>query len=58
MNYSYSNKNQKLALIGCGYWGTILVKTLISLRFKNITIYDQNYRFAKLLKKKISILTN
>jgi len=56
MNYSYSNKNQKLALIGCGYWGTILVKTLISLRFKNITIYDQNYRFAKLLKKKFPSL--
>jgi len=32
------------------------VKTLISQKFKNIIIHDQNYRFAKLLKKKFPSL--
>ena len=34
--YSYNDKNQKIALIGCGYWGTIIAKTLIRLKFKNL----------------------
>ena len=53
MNYSYSKKDQKIALIGCGYWGTIVAKTLIALRFKNIIIYDKNIKYTKILKKKI-----
>ena len=52
MNYSYSKKDQKIALIGCGYWGTIVAKTLIALRFKNIIIYDKNIKYTKILKKK------
>ena len=52
MNYSYSKKDQKIAVIGCGYWGTIVAKTLISLRFKNIIIYDKNIKYTKILKKK------
>ena len=51
--YSFSNKNQKIALIGCGYWGTNIAKTLISLKFKNIIIYDSNKKNLKTLKKKI-----
>ena len=53
MNYSYSKKDQKIAVIGCGYWGTIVAKTLIALRFKNIIIYDKNIKYTKILKKKI-----
>ena len=56
MKYSFSDKNQKLAIIGCGYWGTIIAKTLISLKFKKIYIYDKNRRNANLLKKKFPIL--
>ncbi len=52
MKYSFSDKNQKIAIIGCGYWGTIVAKTLISLRFKNIYIFDQNRRNTLSLKKK------
>ena len=50
--YSFSNKNQKIALIGCGYWGTIIAKTLISQKFKNIIIYDSNKKNLLKLKKK------
>ena len=41
---SFSNKNQKLAIIGCGYWGTIIAKTLIKLKFKKIYIFDNNLK--------------
>jgi len=50
--YSYNDKNQKIALIGCGYWGTIIAKTLTELKFKNIIIFDTNKRNTKTLKKK------
>ena len=40
--HSFKNKNQKIALIGCGYWGNIIAKTLTDLKFKNITIFDSN----------------
>ena len=55
--YSFSDKNQKIALIGCGYWGTIIAKTLINLRFKNIVIHDLNKKNASTLKKKYKNLT-
>ena len=54
--YSFKNKNQKIALIGCGYWGTIVAKTLINLKLKNIFIFDSNTRNAKTLKKKYNNL--
>ena len=56
MKYSFSDKNQKIAIIGCGYWGTIIAKTLLSLKFKNIFIYDKNHRNTYILKKKFPIL--
>ncbi len=49
--YSFSNKNQKIALIGCGYWGTIIAKTLINLKFKKIIINDLNKKNSFSLKK-------
>jgi predicted dehydrogenase len=50
--YSFSHKNQKIALIGCGYWGTIIAKTLINLKFKNIVIHDLYKKNSSTLKKK------
>lgn len=54
--YSFSDKNQKIALVGCGYWGTIIAKTLINLKFKNIIIYDLYKRNSVTLKKKYNNL--
>jgi predicted dehydrogenase len=34
------NKTDKIGLIGYGYWGKILYKTLLKLGYKNITICD------------------
>ena len=56
MKNTFSNKSQKIALVGCGYWGTIVAKTLISLKFNNIYIYDENYRNALTLKINFQIL--
>ena len=53
---SFKDKNQKIALIGCGYWGTIIAKTLIQLNFKNISIYDSNFNNLKTLKNKFKNL--
>ncbi len=54
--YSFSSKNQKIALVGCGYWGTIIAKTLINLKFRNIVIHDIVKRNSKTLKKKFNKL--
>ena len=48
--YSFLDKNQKIALIGCGYWGTIIAKTLINLKFKNIIINDRYKKNSVTLK--------
>ena len=34
------SKNNQVAIIGCGYWGTNIVKTLISLKLNKIYCYD------------------
>ncbi len=54
--YSFSNKNQKIVLIGCGYWGTIIAKTLINLKFKRIIINDLDKKNSFSLKKKYNQL--
>jgi predicted dehydrogenase len=54
--YSFNDKKQKIALIGCGYWGTIIAKTLTDLKFKNIIIFDSNALNAITLQKKFSNL--
>lgn len=56
INTKTLNKKQKIAIIGCGYWGSIIAKTLISLKFKNIYIYDENFNNALILKNKFSNL--
>ena len=44
-------KTEKLAIIGCGYWGTIITKTLVNLGCTKIYIYDSNIKNSKTLKK-------
>jgi len=56
MKYSLSDKKQYLALIGCGYWGTIIARTLIKLNFKKIIIYDFNKKNSHTLKSKFKDL--
>ena len=54
--FSFSNKNQKLAVIGSGYWGSIIIKTLIELGFKNIIVYDKSVKNKNIAKKKFNIV--
>ncbi len=45
---------KKIAVLGCGYWGTIVINTLISLKiFNKIYIYDPDLLKVRILKKKI-----
>ena len=45
-------KKDNIAIIGLGYWGTIVTNTLISLSmFKNIFIYDNDKNKVKIIKK-------
>ena len=46
------SKNTKVAIIGCGYWGTNIVKTLVSLKIKNIICYDKDHGNLKKIKER------
>ena len=50
--FSFLNKEQKIAVVGSGYWGSIIINTLIKLGFKNIIIYDKSIKNKKIAKKK------
>ena len=50
------NTEKKIAIIGCGYWGSIITNTLINIGFKKIFIFDSNSKNSKILKKKYNIL--
>ena len=54
--FSFTNKNQKIAVIGSGYWGSIIINTLIELKFKNIIIFDKNTKNKKIAKKKFKLI--
>ena len=54
--FSFTNKNQKIAVIGSGYWGSIIINTLIKLNFKNIIIFDKSVKNKKIAKKKFEIV--
>ena len=54
--YSFSNKNQKIAVIGSGYWGSIIINTLINLKFKNIIVFDKSVKNKLIAKKKFKII--
>ena len=46
-------KKQVIAIIGLGYWGTIVTNTLVSMNiFRKIYIYDNDYNKSKIIKKK------
>ena len=42
----------KIALVGCGYWGTIIAKTLNNIGFKKILVLDKDSSKSKILKKR------
>ena len=46
------NNIHKTALIGTGYWGSIIAKTLTKITTKKIIVFDKNKQNSKLLKKK------
>ena len=50
--HSLSNKKLQMALIGCGYWGTIIANNLLNLGYKNFYIFDSNIKNSQNLKKK------
>ena len=54
--FSFRNKNQKIVVIGSGYWGSIIINTLIELKFKNITIFDKSNKNKKIAKKKFKLI--
>ena len=54
--FSFTNKNQKIVVIGSGYWGSIIINTLIELKFKNITIFDKSNKNKKIAKKKFKLV--
>ena len=54
--FSFNNKNQKIAVIGSGYWGSIIINTLIELKFKNIIIFDKSTKNKKIAKKKFKLI--
>ena len=47
-----SNKKKQIALVGCGYWGTIIANNLLNLGYKKFYVYDSNFRNSYNLKKK------
>ena len=47
-------KKQVIAIIGLGYWGTIVTNTLVSMNiFRKIYIYDNDYNKSKIIKKNL-----
>ena len=46
------NNIHKTALIGTGYWGSIIANTLIKITKKKIIIYDKLKENSSLLKQK------
>ena len=54
--FSFSNKKQKIAVVGSGYWGSIIINTLINLKFKNIVIFDKSIKNKIIAKKKFKII--
>ena len=54
---SKNTKKIDTALIGCGYWGTNIAKSLIAIK-RTIYVYDQNQNNCKILKKRFSNFIN
>ena len=46
-------KKETIAIIGLGYWGTIVINTVVSMnKFKKIYVYDNDNQRVKNIKKK------
>ena len=43
--------NYTIGVIGCGYWGFNIIKTLQQIGIKNIFIYDKNIKNCLLVNK-------
>ena len=50
------NFDTKISVLGAGYWGTILINTLIKLGYKNINVFDVNSKNLLILKKKFPVI--
>lgn len=50
------NKNNRIAIVGCGYWGSIIANNLRKLTDQEIYVFDSNTKNSKNLKKKIKNL--
>ena len=46
------SKNTQVAIIGCGYWGTNIIKTLISLKISKIYCYDNDPKNLNKIKSR------
>lgn len=46
-------KISNIAIIGCGYWGTIIAKNLRLITSNKIYVYDKNSKNISIIKKKI-----
>jgi len=54
-------KKFEIAIIGCGYWGTNIVKTLLSLNINKIYCFDKDIKNSNSLKvrfKKVVVIDN
>ena len=48
------SKKKKVAIIGCGYWGTNIIKTLLSFKNLHIICYDNNKTSLLKIKKRFN----
>ena len=49
-------KKDNIAIIGLGYWGTIVTNTLINMsEFNRIYIYDSDFEKIRIIKKSSKI---
>ena len=52
-------KKDTIAIIGLGYWGTIVTNTVVSMnRFKKIHVYDNDRQRIRNIKKKFGSKIN
>ncbi len=50
-------KNIKIGIVGCGYWGTNIIKTLEDLNIKKIFVFDLNKKQLLSTKKKFPYIS-
>jgi len=56
-NVYMKSVKKKVAIIGCGYWGTNIIKTLLSLKNLHIFCYDNNKTNLIKIKKRFKSVT-